>query len=333
MDSKRIEQIYDQISSFTLDLEDDPTALGQRYIQQKVAQCRRFLNLTSNIMLEVQREIREASSKLRAAKAAFELASDNLRATDQRVIRLPHVDDRTATINVLLANERDTMLILEREIEDLKIVEKAVKHRYDELKGTNTDIRTQRATLRDELDTGAFYGDETDKPQKRRNTLAEDELDRIMKGEWTPSTAAESTEDASEELSLAPVLSVVPVAQEAAPEPTVNPEVPTLSAAAQEADALGYARKMEPADVAAAQEAAKVASELDELESLVDNVLASTTPVPVVESIKVEISTQSALEFEGFMKMKLPTSVPVSVREAPSGAVSDDDYSDIFASL
>lgn len=329
MDSKRIEQIYDQISSFTLDLEDDPTTLGQRYIQQKVAQCRRFLNSTSNIMLEIQREIRDASSKLRAAKAAFELASDNLRATDQRVIRLPHVDDRTATINVLLATERDTMLILEREIEDLKIVEKAVKHRYDELKGTNTDIRTQRATLRDELDTGAFYGDETDKPQKRRNTLAEDELDKIMSGEWTPTPAAETVEDESVEATPVPVPPAPPVVEMAAPEPVVTPTVPPLSEAAQEADALGYARKMEPADV----EAAKVVSELDELESLVDNVLASTTSVPVVESIKVEIPMQSATEFEGFMKMKLPTAVPVSVREAPAGAVSDDDYSDIFASL
>jgi hypothetical protein len=327
MDSKRIEQIYDQISSFTLDLEDDPTALGQRYIQQKVAQCRRFLNLTSNIMLEIQREIRESSSKLRAAKAAFELASDNLRATDQRVIRLPHVDDRTATINVLLATERDTMLILEREIEDLKIVEKAVKHRYDELKGTNTDIRTQRATLRDELDTGAFYGDETDKPQKRRNTLAEDELDKIMSGDWNPTSATETVESSFEELTAGPVPTSAPVKGESPSDSAVTPVTPPLSEAAQQADTSGYAQEMEPA------EAAKVVSELDELEYFVDKVLASTTSVPVVESIKVEIPTQSASEFEGFMKMKLPTSVPVSVREAPAGAVSDDDYSDIFASL
>ncbi len=189
MDPNRVTTIYDEIGQYVIELEADPTALGVRYLNELISRCRNYLNRVSILLGELGKERRDISSALRAAEAVFQVSFDELLANDERVKRLPNITDRTATVNMLLREQRDHVESLKRELQDLEYVEKAVRHRHNELKSTNTDIKMQRQMVRDELDTGSFYGDEgsTGKPLKAplrssADDLDESDIDAILKG-------------------------------------------------------------------------------------------------------------------------------------------------------
>jgi hypothetical protein len=81
-----------------------------------------------------------------------------------------------------------------------------VKHVHSELRDVMSEIKTQRAIVRDDLDTGAFYGDERNtetrrevKDRNRPSSLAPDdmdesEIDKILSGETTEEVSTEVTE-------------------------------------------------------------------------------------------------------------------------------------------
>lgn len=194
METKRIEQIYDEIVKYTINLELDPTVLGPRYLQQSIATCRNYMNAVSAIMGEIHREKSGLERNLRAQEAAFKISSDELLASDARVMRLPNIADRQATINMILSEQVRTIEDLKRDILNLEHVEKAVRHRHNELKATSSDIRSQRQLLRDEIDSGSYYGDEVDGDSRKRvpvgtplgrgvnvgSAFDEKEIDRLM---------------------------------------------------------------------------------------------------------------------------------------------------------
>jgi hypothetical protein len=98
-----------------------------------------------------------------------------------------NIADREATVNLILRERKSEIQALEGQLLDLSYVEKAVRHRYNELKSTMSDIRAQRALIRDAIDTGAFYGDETETSRGSKfsapapDGLSEDDIDRSMR--------------------------------------------------------------------------------------------------------------------------------------------------------
>jgi len=188
MDHDRAQKIYDEISGYEIKLERDPGALGPRYLSDTICVCRNYINAVSRIVIEVHREKHDLSSMLTAEEAAYQVESDDLLANDTRVRQLPNIEDRRATIAVLLRDRARRVNELKAEVQNLDFVDKAVRHRHKELKDTMAEIRTQRSLIRDEIDTKSFYGDET--PEVRRGKgdpvlgnsrgIDEDELDKIM---------------------------------------------------------------------------------------------------------------------------------------------------------
>lgn len=194
-----VDKVFQEISDLKIELESDPTTLGPKYLNQVIYQCRNYLNKVTQILLEVQREKREVAKKLRAAKTEYDIRSSELLAGDDRVRRLPNIADRQATVRVILSDLARDVTNAEHDLQDLDHVEKAVKLRHNELKHTSADIKAQRMLVRDEYDTGSFYGDEGDTPvgRQRKTDIDEDELDRIMCGTeptTTPAMQAESIE-------------------------------------------------------------------------------------------------------------------------------------------
>jgi len=162
MDVKQIQEIYDEISAdaFLIELDPDPQGRGPNYLQEKVYECRKRLNRVSFIFSRVNQEQHALASELRAEEAVFAAESDELLANDERIRRMPSIEDRRALINVELRERYQTIDGLKAQILDLSHVEKVVKHRHQELKSSMTDIRTQRSLIKDSLATGAFYGSE-----------------------------------------------------------------------------------------------------------------------------------------------------------------------------
>jgi hypothetical protein len=161
MDSERAKQIYDEIGKYSITLVRDPGSLGPQYLLDLICTCRNYMNAVSRFLLEVHQERHTLTSALTAEEAAYGVESADLLANDRSVRNLPNIEDRKATISVLLRDRSRRINELKAEILNLDFVDKAVKHRHKELRDTMAEIRTQRSLIRDEIDTTAFYGDET----------------------------------------------------------------------------------------------------------------------------------------------------------------------------
>jgi hypothetical protein len=214
MESARVDIVYTELESLSIELEHDPTVLGPKYLNEVVARCRSFLNKVSRILLEVQREKRSVQKSLAGKEAEFKIRSDEILANDERVKRLPNIADRMATVNLILASLAREVSDLKLELRDLETIEKAVRLRHGELRDTAADIRTQRQLIKSETDTGAFYGDERSTAPVAP-TIDTSELDRIFSENEEFDKTSASVQDPVEELAPlrdpAPVVPVEPV--------------------------------------------------------------------------------------------------------------------------
>jgi hypothetical protein len=165
MDSNRVDAIYEQIGKFSVELPSDAWALGPKHIHELISLTRGYTNSVSHLLQEILQERQLLDRSKHAAEAVFQIDSDRLLAEDDRVRRLPNIDDRKAVVHLILRERMTEIQTLQGQLLDLSYVEKAVRHRYNELKSTMSDIRAQRALIRDAIDTGSFYGDETVTPR------------------------------------------------------------------------------------------------------------------------------------------------------------------------
>jgi hypothetical protein len=163
---ERIEQIYKELATLTVDLVSDPASLGPPYLQDLIFKTRGFLNRVSLFSSEVYRELHQLEMDLAAYEAAYQVSSDDLLSTDRRVTMLPNLRDRVAMINHILKEDRSKISICSLAIKELKLVNRVIRHRHQELESTVSSIRMQRSLIVSSLKTGAFYGDEGEEPRK-----------------------------------------------------------------------------------------------------------------------------------------------------------------------
>lgn len=185
MEPKRVDEIYDQIGKFSVDLPSDAWALGPKHIHEMISLTRGYINTVSLILQEILQERQNLDRSRHGLEAIFKIESDRLLAEDERVRRQPNIDDRKSTVNLILRDRLTEIQTLEGQLLDLGYVEKAVRHRYNELKSTMSDIRAQRALIRDAIDSGSFYGDETGTSRGSStgapsSDFSEDEINRSM---------------------------------------------------------------------------------------------------------------------------------------------------------
>jgi hypothetical protein len=180
MTPAQINEIYDQISKLTITLHVDPASLGPKYLQDAIATCNNYKNQVSGILSGLMRKKHEVSRDLQARQAAYQVSFDDLLANNESVRRLPNIEDRRATANVMLRTDRQAITKFEAELKDLESVEKVVRHRHKELSDTMGAIKVQRSLIRDEIDTKSFYGDERMNrgvPGASSSPLGDDDLD------------------------------------------------------------------------------------------------------------------------------------------------------------
>jgi hypothetical protein len=186
MEPKRVDEIYDQIGKFSVELPADAWSLGPKHIHEMISLTRGYINTVSLILQEILQERQNLDRSRHGLEAVFQIESDRLLAEDDRVRRQPNIDDRKSTVNLILRDRLTEIQTLEGQLLDLGYVEKAVRHRYNELKSTMSDIRAQRALIRDAIDSGSFYGDESGTSRGSstgaapNSDFSEDEINRSM---------------------------------------------------------------------------------------------------------------------------------------------------------
>ncbi len=199
MKDDRIQKIYDELDKYVISLASDPTAFGPRYLQDQIATCRNYINSVTQLLLEIHRDKHNFAHELTAEEDVYAIESNDILDSDARVQKLPSIDDRKAAISVLLRERASTISSLRRHIQDLEYVEKAVKHRHRELKDTMSEIKLQRSLLRDELDTGSFYGDErvNNAGVSSDDDLNAEEIEKLLEGSPETSPTEASLTEAS----------------------------------------------------------------------------------------------------------------------------------------
>lgn len=160
MNLDRVAQIYAALERYEIELDPDPQTRGPKYLQGVIAQGRNYLNAVSQLLLEVHREKQDLARRHRAREAAFQASFDHMLANDERVRRLPNIEDRKSTCRIFLREDIQAIDGLKAEIGDLEFVEKAIRHRHRELTATMSEIKLQKGLIQAEIGTGAFYGDE-----------------------------------------------------------------------------------------------------------------------------------------------------------------------------
>jgi len=221
----RVKAIYSELENYEIKLDPDPVSRGPRYLQGLIATCRNHLNSVSRLILEVHQEKQVLDRDLRAQDASFQVSFDNLLANDERIRRLPNIEDRKATAKVFLRDEISGIETLKSEIHDLEYVEKAVRHRHRELSATMGEIKLQKSLISAEIHTGAMYGDERAQADGFGErtvgngpggvSIDEDELEAIFQEEEAQAAPVAAVQEAATE--TAPE-----VVRMAAPEPAVE---------------------------------------------------------------------------------------------------------------
>lgn len=226
MESHRVDAIYEEIGKYSVDLAADAWSLGPRHVHELISMTRGYLNAVSYIMQEILQERQGLDRAKHAAEASFRIESDRLLAEDDRVRRLPNIEDRKATVSLIQRDLLAEIQNLEAQLLDLSYVDRAVRHRFNELKSTMTDIRAQRALIRDAIDVGSFYGDETDTPRGHRGPRAP----LLQDPDFSEDEIAKTMEEINAKL-------VDPSGEDPLPSAgTVGSGVPTLDGAGTSAD-------------------------------------------------------------------------------------------------
>lgn len=201
MDEERVKAIFQEIAKYELELDSDPASRGPQYLQESISVCRGYINAVSKILRDILKEKQVISMMMARHQSAYEVESADLLATNETIRRMPNIKDRQAMINVHLRDRVKQINDLKMQLTDLDFVEKAVKHQHKELKDTMAEIRLQRSLIRDEIDTGSMYGDESDKsrgsliPVGMGDEIDDDELAKILSGELAAGMGDAEEED------------------------------------------------------------------------------------------------------------------------------------------
>lgn len=317
MKIERIKQIYDAIQGYDITLASQPP--GTRYLHDQIATCRNYLNSVSLFLLEIHREKHLLAGDLSGEEAIYSIESNEMLSQDDRVRRLPSIEDRKAAIAVLLRDRVRKIAELKRQIQDLDYIEKAVRHRHRELTATMAAIKLQRSLIRDELDTQSFYGDERVQGGSgglpTDNGLDSEEIAKLMAED------VEVQQAMAETAKIAQTNVKVEVKHQAEPPEQIDPQEDDISSAA-----------IESSDPIEAIPETLPASKVEPMESSPAPSLdppSQEDPPPVVvnsgETLPVVVSDLAVDEqaIEEFLSEGQPT----------QKSSDDDDFSDIFDRL
>lgn len=160
-------KIYERLEALRIDLPTDPADLNPDYLRENISLCRNYLNEVGHYWQDALVHEAKLEVDLAGLEAAFEVRSSELLASDPSVAARPSIADRQATINTILREERQRIAQLKFEILQLSHVKRVIRFRKGELDNTMGALRLQRSLLRDQIRTGAFYGDESEQSRGR----------------------------------------------------------------------------------------------------------------------------------------------------------------------
>jgi len=162
-----MDQMLEEVAGYSVELASDPTLpeLGTRYLQRVLAQCRNYMNRVVHYLQLCMRAERSLLIEIKQFELDFEFKIKEKLADDVVVRQQRSLEDRKALAESILANEAKNLRELHVRVVDVQETVKLLKFRYNDLRQTNTDIKTQRNLVKDDK-MAQLGGDEGfNKPQ------------------------------------------------------------------------------------------------------------------------------------------------------------------------
>jgi hypothetical protein len=178
-----LDRILEEISKYEIELDEDPTQphLKQAYLQQIVAQCRRYQNRVHYYLTTVKRYESSLRRNIKQNELDFDLKINERLADDSIVRQGPSIEDRKARAIMMLKTEHDILAELKVALLDAEEYYKIIKSKYDQLRQTAADIRLQRALVRDDIMERIGGGSGYTKPQANQDGTIEGGLPPVVK--------------------------------------------------------------------------------------------------------------------------------------------------------
>lgn len=169
--SEQLGAILEEIAQFSVELAEDPTSpdLGVRYLNSRVAECRKYLNRVIFYVQTIGKQVKDLTVETRQMELDLELKLAQKLADDELVRKQPSIEDRKALALMLLKSEHDNLAILRVDLLDAFETLKIVKMKHQDLIRTSADIKSQRQLVKDDMDSRLAGGAGYDKPQARQD--------------------------------------------------------------------------------------------------------------------------------------------------------------------
>lgn len=150
---EQLQEILEEIATYQVELEEDPTQihLGTRYLQQKIAECRRYLNRVQFYLQRIGKYERELKLELQIQETDIDFKINGMLADDPVVKQQPTLDERKAVAIATLKAEYEVLTGLKRKLLDAQETTKLLKMKYGDLRATNADIKAQRQLVKDDM--------------------------------------------------------------------------------------------------------------------------------------------------------------------------------------
>lgn len=168
---EQLTAILEEVAGFEIDLAEDPTLpnLGTKYLQKIIAICRRYLNRVTFYTQKVSQQVKDLRMQVRQQELDIEFKMAEKLTNDPIVRQQPAVADRQAVATTMLKAEYDALTILRSDLMDAEETLKIIKMKHADLVRTNTDIKSQRQLVKDDMDSQLGGGQGYVKPQVKQD--------------------------------------------------------------------------------------------------------------------------------------------------------------------
>ena len=157
-DTSHIDNIYEEVSAMSVDLDYDPIRYGPKRVTGKVATAKKLVSRCTEIEIALSRDLNNLNRRLRAAQADLELALQELLTTDPEVRAGRSVKDREAIATMKLRDESTLVRQVEQACEEVKSAILVVKTQKADLKDTQSRLRDQIRLIHEEISLGSMWG-------------------------------------------------------------------------------------------------------------------------------------------------------------------------------
>lgn len=156
-----IGNIYEELATLHVELDDDPLLYGPKRLNGKIAQTRKMLTRCEQIFLELSRRLHGCQREHRKQAALLEMLKQDLLANDPEVRAGRNIADRDATAAIKLRPQIEEAQKLEEATTDLGTVLVVVKAKRMDIKDMQNRLKDQIKICQEEIGLNGRWGSQT----------------------------------------------------------------------------------------------------------------------------------------------------------------------------